>query len=456
MPTIAVEPHCLLTFAAISDSDAHGAKLSQVTYEQLRFTLGKQASSQTLRKMADSGDPFTVPEQGGVDLEGWQRPLKEFEKLIEKKGWNTPSLRAQFLADLRQRAAELEGAAEVQTREIEEASPDFGIPHRFLNNGYTVSPDRRYLVISHCPLGNDADKPWTMSVTDLKTKVTITQPGGVGRHDDPIVSPDGKSLIFALEGDRIRRVPFENGVALWEQADSLGEHTGRQSSLRDNRTSADARYFFGGDGGQRYRFDLKSGRRVKLDPASSFPKGSTVVANSEYEVSPDGQLITIDVRMGYGTRPSQLTTFRIGEDGTLTKTHELAPLDGDPKELHVGDDGRLRYLHGEVLYDVLPGAKQGTKLLDVPKEIQGRTKLERRGLLYGPYANQVALVYSDRDFRAATMQVWDLQTKRLVTQFAVPGSIVKFSPDGAQAYAMKHTFNGKANTVEVLNLKSRW
>src|SRR5262245_32263937 len=73
--------------------------LIRAPYKQISDQLGTKMTPETLRKMAEGKDPFTVPEE--ADALMLQKRLNEFKTMLAQKGWDTQSLRAELLAELR-------------------------------------------------------------------------------------------------------------------------------------------------------------------------------------------------------------------------------------------------------------------------------------------------------------------------------------------------------------------
>ncbi len=104
--------HCLAGFAAVSSDADSAEEIVSHTYGELLEQLGAKLKPETLQTIRKSGEPFTVPDQDGADLQSLQRRMKDFEALVVGKGWKTPEVTTRLLADLDGRLAALGVATE--------------------------------------------------------------------------------------------------------------------------------------------------------------------------------------------------------------------------------------------------------------------------------------------------------------------------------------------------------
>ena len=100
-----------LAFTAASDGPAPEAMI-QNTYFELLDTLGAHLSVETLKRLAETKTPFTIPDQVRTELAGLQKRMTEFEQMLSDHGWKTLPVQRQILAELARRVAAVPALAE--------------------------------------------------------------------------------------------------------------------------------------------------------------------------------------------------------------------------------------------------------------------------------------------------------------------------------------------------------
>ena len=119
-PVSAAQPECLIGFAALSDNEPGSEQLVSNAYGELLDRVGAaKFTPEILDKLIAGKDPFTLPVHGDVDLQVLQKNLKELERMLTAKKWNTPEMRALLLADLGKRRAGVRRAGVIQQEAVE-------------------------------------------------------------------------------------------------------------------------------------------------------------------------------------------------------------------------------------------------------------------------------------------------------------------------------------------------
>ena len=124
---------CLLNFASVADAANDPTQLVLKTYHELWDQVGgAKVNVATIAAIMAGDSPFHIPEQPGTELHALQNRMKEFEKMVEDRGWTTP----QTAAALRQYLAELlkkqDVAVEQQRSAVNTTAAAIRIPFRMI------------------------------------------------------------------------------------------------------------------------------------------------------------------------------------------------------------------------------------------------------------------------------------------------------------------------------------
>ncbi len=339
-PALAVDLRCLVHFANTSDGEAFDKESAvRTTHAELLERLGgPQLSNATLDKMIAEEKPFDVPEQAGLDTATLQRSLKELERMMELKKWNTPEVRELLLADLRTLRAKRDVAKQDQSKAVEAVWSDFVVPGRV--GSYAVSPDSRYLVWH---AGGHSGRPAVTKVYNLVARTEAEFPRPDVQFGDAKFTADGKFLVQSLAKSQLAVIPFENGQPNFGALDIIAgppEATG--ITTEPVHVGTDSRYVYSHfTANHIVRWDLVDKTHVKLFYKAILVKNESVPgfgplpgssdlmyfllgerrANILYiaKVSPKGELSTVESR-GYWIRgesgaDAAATNIKFAADG---------------------------------------------------------------------------------------------------------------------------------------------
>ncbi len=257
----ATNPNCLVAFGTVSgESDL---ELVARTYGELVDELGRGLSPASLKAMSEAADPFEVPRQAENDQDSLRQKLKEFQVMVEKKGWLSPEANARVKEWLLARIKGGEGARADQAGVTKATEADLPLPLAPVHfNTLSWSPDGRYIMARSNP---GPDPLWTIELYDRETRTKSVIPGNGQNSEFPFFSSDGKEVIVGInKGHKFQCAPFQDGKVDWTKAVTIGEGDGHSLSwLHAQGSSAD--YFVGGDAITRFRYDRKNLTRTPVD-----------------------------------------------------------------------------------------------------------------------------------------------------------------------------------------------
>ncbi len=459
----ATTPRCLGEFASLASGAPDGVELTASTYQELLDTLGGKLSPETLRKMRNAEDVFAVPEQDGADLGALRKRLGEFRKLLVEKGWMGDVYVNGIRASLDRRIAKIDAAGTQVEAQVNDTWKEFELPYNNGNSQYTVTPDGKGLMVVHMTNGHPADKGWNTSFFRLDGPgEPISQSGGVGYHSDPMFSADGKFLVFALGNYELKKVPFENGTANWEKAETIGTPDG--SGWLRMMQPVNAPYFFAGvHGGYVYRFDLNTNERIllELQPHLKIPKHLTNVPHldvfgqgQEFFATADGKSIFYRIERNYGVFDNRIVKFDILADGNLRPVQEFEAFpnnESTSNSLRVTPEGNVQYVRANKFYEHVGGSVKGTPKFSFtpPPPDPKLGPLENAYYQHRPGHNEISVTYSDKNHTRYVVQLVDKEQGRLLAEFDLPKGTYgfQFSPDGKRMLVS----NSKKKKLEVLN-----
>jgi len=250
---------CRFSFAMLAE-DGDPVVLSTSVYERLLEAVGSKASPETLQKMVDAGDPFTVPDQAGTDLLAFQRRMKELKDILEKKGWNTPVVRTAMvtrLATLRGLRIEAKRKVDRILRPWEDFTWELnGTP----KPGVAVTPKGEFAVVTTASMGQatpESENP-ELKVMALDSRETHRYPiRGLGAVRGEIALNAAGDRLHLFTPSSVVAVPFHDGVPQWERKNVFQTDAG---PFQMPASAENPRYVFSTDKSAIRRFDLETGK----------------------------------------------------------------------------------------------------------------------------------------------------------------------------------------------------
>ncbi len=345
--------NCFVSFATLPEVD-DPTLLILSTYREFLDKLGREkVSAQTFQEAA-KGNPFAFPESADRDLSVLRSRLRDFEKLIESRKWNTPELRTQLQAELTRQAGLVETAKSERDR-VSRSNVHGSVP--FPGHGwFSFTPDGKWMVARK---GNSL----TVFNTETSATQTVPIPEATELTAQPKLSPDGKYLLFQSTG-KVFTVPFENGKVFWERRRPIFESSGLDVRRARLIPTGSPKVVYALDGiefGRLHRLDFESGNAVRIQfkgkgtdqPSGVIPGTDQVfMFGMENRTSvlkfgtPDAQGIvhvTTKAAVLPMLTPPEATAIRFTNDRKNivwlnekeTGEHELwmAPMDGGPARL---------------------------------------------------------------------------------------------------------------------------
>ncbi len=183
---VRADPKCLLGFANAAATEADAPVLVWATYRDLlEQVAGNRLKESHVEQLLAADDPFSLAYPS--DLEGFNRRLAEFKKLVEAKGWNTEAVRSSLKSNLRDWNSQRRHAASRTAKSVRWAQ-NVRLP---IEPGQTasVTPDGRWIV--------SASPPKYLSIYDVEAgtkreqRLDLKQPiAGLA------LSPDGTELFM--------------------------------------------------------------------------------------------------------------------------------------------------------------------------------------------------------------------------------------------------------------------
>ncbi len=187
------EGACLTDFAALSPDDPQGIRLTAETYRSLLDELGGGLTPESLASMAEKEHPFDVPEQEGYDAITLRKRLKDFESMLEKKGWQTPAHLQAMREVLKARAGDVTESQKQLSHAIvgnSWSSYDRELSFPFMRE-LLPTADGRYVAAV-----NTSENPAIVMVLDTKSQELKTYPmSGVLVENMPaVIAQDGSAI----------------------------------------------------------------------------------------------------------------------------------------------------------------------------------------------------------------------------------------------------------------------
>ncbi len=420
------------------------------THRDLIDKLGGRLAPATLSAMAESADPFAVPDQKETDVDSVRKHLKELQEMIARRGWDTPALRQQIAADLRNRTnRQNENAQKIKVEE-EELWPDYSIEMP-AGYDYVLSRDGKRILTQVRMQAHSR-----IFIYDIATR-TKTEGFDITNNRRAIFAPDGHSLMFPGKGASIVHTPLlDKGRLDWRKDVTIGDEAGisvhrmhlhhdgkRVVSFNLDPSSGDVAFHI---------YDLTAGTRTPIKP--NLPLNATNV--SDWGVVPHQEslwvlknnlvpgpnapgpgLFTIEFDAQGATQPPVKWNFRHGEMQFVTWAPDGKSVMGyqqgsDKAELVFGPDPRGS---GKVT--------PGPIILDLPKDSRG-IPLNIKEAVAHPLENKVAVLFHVGE---TTRMLWyDMKTgaklgeRRLASgklenlTFAADGSLFALAGTNGQVY----------------------
>ncbi len=313
----AATPQCLQDFAAlVFGAPTNSLELLGGTYDQLLDRLGGELSEETLGRILARKDPFHIPEQDNADLSSLRKRLTDLKDMV--KTWDESTVNVTLLDVVQVRLKRMKQAG----GEREKAQTSTGkdeVIHFESAHDFFISPDGRYALAKN---GNQQSRPdgsWAefLQVHDLKSGQTYFAEGPSQGMHDPMMTADGKAIVFNDQPGTLRVVPFHEGKLDWNNAQSIGEPLkGDQWNWRTFIDSTGKQvYSTVRETNLLYRFDLNDKKRVPL----TWEDGDKVVLPTEqrWGAVPGGEEFFRIIPDGPNTRLQQ---YRVAADGKVTET----------------------------------------------------------------------------------------------------------------------------------------
>ena len=206
---------CLAALALTSPSDGPPPEaLIQKIYFELLDTLGARLSVETVKQLAESKTPFTIPEQVGTELAGLQKRMTEFERMLSDHGWKTLPVEHQILAELARRVAAVPAIAQKREAAVvkngKHHAGDLDLRHLTSAEGLTLpSSVGGNLYLSHLTSAKGLTLPHSVGGALYLSRLTsaegLTLPHSVGGNLDlsGLTSAEGLILPKKLGGKLI-------------------------------------------------------------------------------------------------------------------------------------------------------------------------------------------------------------------------------------------------------------
>jgi len=293
---------CFSSFANVAPTDGVPRDLIQETYVELMDQLGGALTPETVRRLAESDNPFALPEQPGTDLGTLRRKLADFEAMLASRGWRTEEIVSELRGIAARRAADQGGVRqateETMTRVWNNRTLSVPDATRFL-----LSPDGQYLLT----MQEVSPNALAFQVTDLVSG-QVSREFSAGAADSVRFSSDGKSLLLNVARE-YQRIPLEKGTPRFDRTEVVGTSARKGDHLGSAVVVADSAVVYGRSGQRDIRrFDLnrKKSALLKLngtpiDMSRIFDWGQVDGTNDLYIHQDDGVTSTL-VRYAFDAR----------------------------------------------------------------------------------------------------------------------------------------------------------
>ncbi len=313
---------CFASFANVAAIDGTPTELIQKTYVDLLDQLGGSLTPETFRRLAESENPFAIPDQPGTDVGTLRRKLADFEGMLESRGWRT----AEILSGVREiaaRRAEAQGVVRQATEETVTGTWN----NRMLSVPDTsrllISPDGKHILTMREATPDEV----TIQVTDLLTG-EVSSEFLVGRVDGIRLSSDGKSLLLNVAREYVR-IPIENGKLRLDRREVVGTSARKKDFVGAAVTVANPDLVYGRSGQRdirRFEFNRKKSTLLKLN----------------------GQPLDMTKIYDWG-QVNGTNDLYINEDDLKTSTLIRYAFDARGRGKIVGEPWRVPYVPGSVL-----------------------------------------------------------------------------------------------------------
>ncbi len=336
--------NCFFGFGTVSP-DADPVEVSAGTYEQFLNSLGSRLRPETLRRIVESEDPFTVPEQAETDVATLRSKLAAFKRLLEAKQWNTAPVRAAILARLESRQQNLQQQTNERAQSTRETQSDLKLDlHGFHKPAHTISADGRWFGLLDIP-ENELVKGGgaKLLILDRLTGKTaeFTNPPAIGveskRRGRIHLSSNGENLYFFSAANAISVVPLVEGVPQFEKRKLLlRSEVGGLFAMPT--VGENPRYVFSDNRTKIQRVNLDTGELVKISIPNAIGDfdirqvGSLGLSDSVYAVGVSGEMgkiVAVDLNAsGQSTKAARTlaTWSKSGDLKGMTWTAEGKPI----------------------------------------------------------------------------------------------------------------------------------
>ncbi len=423
------------------------------TYQDLFDKMGGQdILPEALAKLAQAEDPFTIPDQPGVDLGGLQRKMREFKEMLESAGWNTPEVRGLLRAGLQSRA----GQNEVPTQKIETAVNKTRAEEKVIwpfpgTPVYSPQGDKILLTFP-TPMGQSPPSS-KAAIYDVAAKTLQQGTTTIGSFREGTFTPDGKSLVFGDVGSVIQVVPLDaKGNPRFDQAKQIGTKISGNtesgwkivsltSGLSPNRFYGHADH--GGAYMRPYLFNFATGERlrVKIEAhllAGNLDSSFATLLISDWGRLPGSENLYFLVREAGGVRRHVVSVDDTGKVTPVEKdifwSLSDPALAGFPTErLQFSADGKTAVGWSAGVVSYVPAGSTSAKAFDlklIPQE-------SIAAVLTHPKKNEVLALIVNRAVppeKGYRLEVFDLGNGQhrgsIPVKHLIETPRLSFSPDG--------------------------
>jgi len=449
----AVKPDCLRQFANAAEADGVDSEaLITEAHAALVNQLGSRLSPDTLDKWITGENPFAFPEQAGTDLAALRKNLFELERMVEIKGWNTPTIRKALLARLAQRRLE-QTVAEAKTKQLDDhlwLDYETAFPSR---QPLKDSPNGKWLVSIDTEPSMQGTKK-TLVVLDTTTKKVELIPWGLpeakGKSEHFEFSLDGTELLVPEAGKKsLMRLPLVDGKPEWTKVTYITHEGAAEKETSPLLLSNSGNFAYSYDQGDGpIRFDLKNNGSLQIN-IGEFEQGRGHA--QEWGPVPGTDELYFLCRKDDTTLA--LYTAAVTANGKLVQTAKPAEWSGDIIRPMKGADVRIaggkyfafRGMDKGISVVKSPGATPELLLTRSTNPTQGYTvdALQPDGK-----GETVAALYSE-DTNHHRVRIIRTSTLKTMADFSVPqASGVQYSRDGKRLFLKL----GKTD-VSVINLQ---
>lgn len=223
---IGVTAHAHLSCFSLGFLAADGVSPEMVerTYFDLYDALAKDVGAESIRTLAEGGNPFHLPAGLGEKNPAFAKNVAEFEAMLDRLGWNTDAVRAPILDRLSGLAQRLQKSTKDRAHSVatQENIRRLKWREREDEPDPKLSADGHYFVTLLS--GPEATGPASVAVYDLQTGRRQQQELPDSTTSSWTISSDGKSVVFA-GGGYTMSIPSPTGGSMWPDAAAWAKRT---------------------------------------------------------------------------------------------------------------------------------------------------------------------------------------------------------------------------------------